>query len=66
MPAVISGGSKRSSPKSSTQNVPIYKMPPIDQFTNSGKLYIDYENLEDHPQSKGHTPVVKASNQQFE
>ena len=68
-PVASSGNKKRISPKQSQQNdVPTYRMPPINSFTSLGKeqLFIDGEDLEENPQAKGQTPVVKASNQQFE
>ena len=51
-PVLSSGGNKRTSPKQSQSNdVPTYRMPPINSFTSLGKgqLFIEGEDLEENP-----------------
>ena len=71
MPPVTSASSKKRPDVvqvNKSNDASSYKMPPINSFTSLGRqqLNIDGEDLEENSTSKGQTPIVNASNQQFE
>ena len=71
MPPVTSASSKKRPgvvQVNKSNDPSSYKMPPINSFTSLGRqqLNIDGEDLEENSTSKGQTPIVNASNQQFE